>query len=402
MDSAIKNAKSRSVHMLVWNPFVHDARVTNEAITLIKAGYTVRVHALNLPGMTVETETTADGIEVVRYGKKHALKQNKKESPVGFISARLHLITQVLSRVGVHVQMIWALLRSRPDVIHAHDVNMLPTAWLAAALLRCPLVYDAHEISTGREDYDNLTKFVACIEGTLMPRAKGLITTTNMRAKFFARAYGVKRPLVLQNRPRYQQVQESNKIRRVLELDKPWPIVLYQGGLQVGRGLDLLLQAASETPEAYFVFLGSGSLSEKLKDLSKSLQLDNRVYFIPAVPLAELPAYTASADIGVQPIQNTCINHLTTDSNKLFEYVQAGLPVITTDLPEIRKVVKSYDLGLLVPSNDKKELVKALNTLVCDRALRKHYAGKTAEAAFELNWEEQEKDLLELYANVTR
>src|SRR5690606_40482492 len=96
------------------------------------------------------------------------------------------------------------------------------------------------------------------------------------------------------------------------------------------------------------------------------LQLEQPVRFIPTVALPELPSYTASADIGVQPIENTCLNHYTTDSNKLFEYVQAGLPVVASDLPEIRRVVREHDLGVLVPEGNSVALAAALRDLVGD------------------------------------
>jgi glycosyltransferase involved in cell wall biosynthesis len=292
------------------------------------------------------------------------------------------------------------MMRSRPDVVHAHDVNTLPTAWLVAVMTRSPLVYDAHEISTDREGYSSFRSLVGWVEKRLMPRAVGTITTTDTRAKFFARAYGIPRPLVLQNRPRLTAVNHSQRIRDELHLEKPWPIVLYQGGLQQGRGLERLVDVAAQVEKAYFVFIGGGRLESVLKDRARFLQLESRVHFIPTVPLRELPYYTASADIGVQPIENTCLNHFSTDSNKLFEYVVAGLPIVASSLPEIRKVVQKHDLGLLVKPGSTGELVAALRKLLADPALREHYHVNTSRAASELNWEEQEQGLVKLYENI--
>ncbi|MCY1418554.1 D-inositol-3-phosphate glycosyltransferase [compost metagenome] len=125
--------------------------------------------------------------------------------------------------------------------------------------------------------------------------------------------------------------------------------------------------------------------------------MSDRVYFIPTVKLAELPEYTASADIGVQPIENTCFNHFTTDSNKLFEYLVAGLPIIATNLPEIRKVVGKYEVGLLLNGKDTQTLATAVNSLVENPAMRESMASNSERAALELNWEEQENKLVEMY-----
>jgi glycosyltransferase involved in cell wall biosynthesis len=285
-------------------------------------------------------------------------------------------------------------------VVHSHDVNTLPTAWLAAKLSRAKLVYDAHEISTSREGYNSLRKVVGFVEKRLMPSANGTITTTDARAKYFARAYGVERPLVLQNRPRLIESPPSNRIRDELGLAEPWPIVLYQGGLQQGRGLEKLVRTAQHVPDCYFVLIGGGRLTQPLMQLAQELNLQHKVHFIPTVALAELPSYTASADVGVQPIENTCLNHYTTDSNKLFEYVIAGLPVIATDFPEIRRIVRNNDIGLLVPANNEQALGTTIIQLLEDRALRAHFASNARKTAQNLNWESQEKCLVDLYERV--
>jgi glycosyltransferase involved in cell wall biosynthesis len=310
------------------------------------------------------------------------------------------LILRIVARLWTHVGLIFQMIKSQPDIVHAHDVNTLPTGWLVSVLTRSPLIYDAHEISTDREGYASFRSIVGWVEKHLMPRAAASITTTDTRAKFFARAYGVPRPLVLQNRPRYELVERSQRIRNELNLQETWPIVLYQGGLQQGRGLERLVEAAAQVSNSYFVFIGGGRIESVLKELAHSLGLENRVYFIPTVSLADLPSYTASADIGVQPIENTCLNHLSTDSNKLFEYMMAGLPVVASSLPEIRTLVSEHELGLLVEPGSISELAFAICRLVGNDDLRHKFEKNAAIASQHLNWDEQEGALLSLYKDV--
>lgn len=394
-----------TVSMIVWNDFLNDARVLKEAETLQSVGHEVTVFALHTQGVTSRTQVLNSQIKIVRIPRSPFSRPSKLPRRSGVAIDQVGLfgrISRIVARLWTHGMLCWCMARRRADVVHAHDVNVLPTAWLAARLSNARLVYDAHEISTGREGYANFRTLVANIERALMPRAQGTITTTDARAKFFARAYGVARPIVLQNRPRRQAVQVSNRIRSELELKQPWPIVLYQGGLQQGRGLERLVRVAAQVPNTYFIFIGGGRLDASLRSIAAELGLEERVCFIPTVALAELPSYTASADIGVQPIENTCLNHYTTDSNKLFEYVQAGLPVVASDLPEIRRVVKSHDLGLLVHPGNNDSLAAALRTLVEDDARRMRYAENSRAAAAVLNWEAQENNLLALYTRVLR
>ncbi|SDU25494.1 Glycosyltransferase involved in cell wall bisynthesis [Pseudomonas pohangensis] len=388
-----------SVHMLVWNDFCNDARVLKEAQTLQAVGYSVVVHAVHVPGKTAQKEYLDDGIEVRRV----SLSPFKNKSGQSVADAqRQSLVVQVLSRVWAHLSMFRRLAFSRADVIHAHDVNTLPTAWLAAKVSRAKLVYDAHEISSSREGYTGVRTLVSCVERFLMPRAHGCITTTDMRAKFFARAYGIARPVVLQNRPRLSHVARSQRIKDELGLHEPWPVVVYQGGLQQGRGLERLVRVAANVPGAYFVFIGGGRLEAPLRKLADELELAHRVLFIPTVSLADLPEYSASADIGVQPIENTCFNHFTTDSNKLFEYVQARLPVVASAFPEIRRVLRTHDLGILVPAGNCEALEAALRELVVDETERRYYSARAQQAAAALSWESQEFVLIGLYDQILR
>ncbi len=128
--------------------------------------------------------------------------------------------------------------------------------------------------------------------------------------------------------------------------------------------------------------------------------LQSFVHFIPTVPLAELLAWTASADIGVQPIRNTCLNHLSTDSNKLFEYVMAGLPVVASNFPEIRRVVRAYEIGLLFDPEIPGALQDSLGRLVADPPLRSRLAANARASAHALSWETQEAALVALYDRV--
>ncbi|MGT3070934.1 glycosyltransferase family 4 protein [Pseudomonas putida] len=397
------------IAMVVWNEFLNDARVLKEAETLQRSGYQVCVFALHTPGLTKAHERLSDGIEVVRIARSPFWKWRKSAAnkvPNNGSSANKikvgikHQILRIITRAWTHLCLMVQMLRYRADVVHAHDVNTLPTAWLAAKLGKSQLVYDAHEISTSREGYSSFRRLVALVEKWLMPKADGTITTTDARAKFFARAYNVKRPTVLQNRPRFTPCDATDRIRKELGLNEPWPIILYQGGLQQGRGLEKLINSVSLVPDAYFVFIGGGRLTQSLIQLSSDKGLNNRVYFIPTVSLADLPSYTASADIGVQPIENTCLNHYTTDSNKLFEYLTAGLPVVATNFPEIRKIVHRNEVGTLVPHNDALALAAALNELVSNTTLRSTFSRNARITAHHLNWEEQESRLIELYEHV--
>lgn len=144
---------------------------------------------------------------------------------------------------------------------------------------------------------------------------------------------------------------------------------MYQGGIQVGRGLEKLIEAMDYINEGHLVFIGDGKFKNELKIKAKQSLETKRIHFIDKVPLADLPSYTKDAFIGFQVLQNICYNHFSASSNKLFEYIMAEIPVIACDFPEISKVVNQNKVGIVVDSHDNKDIANAVNKIVNDKKL---------------------------------
>lgn len=412
------------VAMTVWNEFLTDARVTKEAETLVAAGYAVTVIAIHTPGKTESREMHSSGFEVVRVAKAVPIflraifmfpyyvrvflararrklmgGELKKPEPPSASSYMRRFVSAIGMTLGSW-RMMRAAMRSGADVYHVHDANTLLAGWIASRLTRKPFVYDAHEISTDREGYGGLSKAVYFIEKRLMPEAADTITTTDMRADHFVAAYDISRPTVLQNRPRFQSLPEERRMRFELGIAPDRFIVLYQGGLQPGRGLRNLVSVAAEIPEADFVLIGGGRQAPELVELVARHSLQGRVHIVPTVPLRDLPSYTADADIGVQVLRNTCLNHWTTDSNKLFEYIMSGVPVVASNFPEISKVVNSGPYGLLVEPDNLNQIGTAIRRMIGDESFRLQCRRRCLDDARKWSWEAQEHALLALYERV--
>jgi glycosyltransferase involved in cell wall biosynthesis len=408
--------------MLVWNEFLHDARVTKEAETLVNAGYAVTVLALHVPEKNLLRETHSSGFEIVRVSrpilfffrgiKARLLSKNRSSSAKtktvnsnssasnSFFSTQIRPLIEPFSRFLTHLRLIYTAVSLKADIYHAHDFNVLLTTWIAAKIRSAPLVYDAHEISSDREGYQNSRWLIHHLEKWLVHQVDFMLTTTDARASFFQETYNIPKPLVLQNRPRFQIIEPNHSLRHSLGLEKPFPIVLYQGGIQPGRGLRNLIQAATQVEEAYFVLMGWGRQEAEIRDLIEKNQLRDRAFIHPAVPLEQLLTYTASADIGIQILRNTCLNHYTTDSNKLFEYLMAGLPVVASDFPEIRKIVHQYQVGFCVDPENIDEIAAKINQFLTQKDLYQAYKGNALKAAQFLNWEAQEVELINAYSQL--
>ena len=409
--------------MVLWNGFVNDARVLREAHTVCQDGANVQITAVLTPARLVRTENICEGICVERVARHVPVLSRALLAPRQVLRRFRSLLARIMSvksrvirsgpvrwwqidrrltlfveEVGINFRMFRSVCRFRPDVVHAHDVNTLIPAWLAARRCGAKLIYDAHEISADREGYKGRVWLIKIVERLVGRNADGLITTTQARADWFARSYGYQNVVVLQNRPVERIVNNVDLIRKRLDLSEDQVVVLYQGGLQWGRGLRNLVQAVAGISKAELVLIGDGIQRKSLETFAE--ELPARVHFVGQVSLEELPEWTASADIGVQCLRNTCLNHFTTDSNKLFEYVMGGLPVVASDFPEIRSLVTEWDLGFLVDPDNISSLRQAIETLVRDKDMRSKYSRNARAARKSLNWASQSNELSKLYKRV--
>jgi len=408
--------KILKVCMLVWNDMRHDARVSKEAKTLSDAGYNVTVLCISTPGITKSYEKHDYGFSIKRIsryffdeidGKYFERRKNRNltkgkrihtaKNPIGLLRISFLMTCRLFS----HVKILNKAFFMNADVYHAHDINVLPSLWLCAKLRRKPIVYDAHEISTSREGYQKVSKIVRKLENFLTKRVSAMITTTDMRANIFVNDYGCKRPIVLQNRPLWFEAAKTIKLRAEFNVSEDKCIVLYQGGIQAGRGLHNIVKAAANIENCCFVFIGSGRLKSELIQLVADLNISDRVKFKDTVPFEELPELTASADIGMQVLQNTCLNHYSTDSNKLFEYIMCGVPAVVSDFPEIRKVTEKVGSGILVDPDDIADITAGIKKLSSNAELRNLMAQNCKDHSKEFSWEEQEYKLIGLYADLT-
>jgi glycosyltransferase involved in cell wall biosynthesis len=180
------------------------------------------------------------------------------------------------------------------------------------------------------------------------------------------RRFGVARPLVLLNCPP-RPIAPPARVRRIsaaLGLPDDRQIVLYHGGFSPGRGIEQLIDAIGQVPEATLVLMGYGSLQATIEARVAAAELVDRVRVLPAVPQEELIAWIAGADVAAMPIQPTTLNHQLTVPNKLFEAMAAGVPVVASDLPGMAPIVRETGCGLLVDPTDPVALAVAIRTVL--------------------------------------
>lgn len=308
------------------------------------------------------------------------------DGPEGFPAA-LSLLTQPTGAGPGYFWRVHRRLSGRipaARVYHASDLYVLPALARAARRHGGRLVFDARELyphvaSTRGRPW--VSAFWRRLQHRYIRRADHVFTVSGRIADHLADAHGIPRPTLLPNVPPPEAVPRTETLRRHAGLGPEAVIVLHQGQMRADRGCHVLVEAVARVPEAHLVFLGGGPEQPALAARAEALGLADRVRFVPSVPPDALLAVTAGADVGVTLLEDTCLNHRYALPNKLFEYLAAGVPVLGSDLPEVRDVVTGHDVGLVADAADPAAVAEALGRMVRDAAARARWAAN-APAVF--------------------
>lgn len=367
------------------NPFEFDSRFLNSAKSLAMDGHTLRI--LGWPGPDLpERETLAPGVELQRLDIDRRISTGLRplprpvraaisraigldpeaivlpaEAPIGLDRLR-HPIRRTLELIAnVRRAGPWtkAVLAAAPEteVFHAQSLIVLPVVHEAALTLGGRFVYDVADYHTEAARLARMPGPVREMfrrrERSLARDAAGFLAVSEPVAKLVQDRWGVQKPAVLFNCPPAWRQDEpgpivSSRIRDRLGLAAGRPVVLYQGGFSVDRGIEELAAAAREPAlrdqDAAVVFMGYGRLEGYIRD--QVAQQPDRVYLLPAVPPAELLEWTASADVSFVGQPPRTLNQKMNLPNKLFESIMAGVPVVVSNSNEQCRLVKEEGIGV--------------------------------------------------------
>ena len=375
------------VTMIVLNNMAHDARVRKQARTLANAGHQVTVLALK--DDSVPATECIDGFEIMRIGLA------SRPWGLGAI-ARLIKLVEYLLRCSL------VALQTNAQVYHAHDANTLPIGWLAARLRRAALVYDSHEFERGRNwgasNLPALFRRLWVLPEQLFIRSADLVITVSTSiAEQLRQIYRIQRPLVILNCPEYHRPATSDRLRQDLAIGHDQKIVVYQGAVSANRGIEPLIEGAMLLPDIVVVVIGDGPQLPSLQRWVEQRGWQSRVYFTGYVSLEQLSSYTASADVGAALFQNVGLSHFFSLPNKLFEYLQAGLPVIVSNFPEMRSVVEQSGAGVSVSPTSPAEIAQGLQSILDDPARRAQLSAHAYQAGKVYQWANEAEKLLDAY-----
>jgi len=372
----------------------NDVRVMREAEALVGAGFAVSIVDIESDPMRPKEEALR-GVCFKHLSVSSEFATTRFTKWIFFRIARMFLSS------------IHHLMSIQADIYHAHDEATLPACAIVACLRRKPLIFDAHELPLNETSirWRWLLLLLTGVLKLVLPRCAGVITVSPPIAGEIHKSYHPRSVTIVRNILPYQSVENSDRLRQTLGLGPQVRIALYQGVLQANRGLKKLISAAHFLEsEIVIVLMGQDAKGsrEHLTEFIISEGLEDRVKLLPAVPYEELLSWTASADVGLiiyDPAYS--LNVRMCLPNKFFEYLMAGLPVLSSELVAVAELLQTYKMGRVTSSLEPSEVGMALNSLLADHAALSEMRANTQQVAREtLCWEKESTHLLKLYQTI--
>lgn len=293
-------------------------------------------------------------------------------------------------------------LTDRPaEIYHASDLYVLPALASAAQRHDASLIYDAREWYAGLDSAFRrpwVGWIWASVEQRYAPRCDRVLTVNDAIADRLAAERGIPRPTVVRNVAERAERRPTGALRARLGVPGDRPLALYQGLFRTGRGLHALVDAMADVPEADLVLIGEGDQEDSLRALAAD-RLPGRAHFVAFTPPDALRALTPDADVGViiaEPLTESLRMGL---PNKLFEYAEAGLPVLAGNgIEPLRAIIERTGAGETVDPTDRPALVAALRRMLLEDAARERYRTGLASLQAEFTPERETAAFLDAYA----
>lgn len=332
------------------------------------------------------------GFKVKCIGRRLKGSPELRERPYKLRRYRMLFTGGPLFYACFNVRLFVTLLFAKsPALFISNDLDTLAANKLAGRIRRVPLIYDSHELFTQVPELIHRKRVQAVwkwIEYILVPKLQHALTVNYSIATMYRRLYGT-RFRVVRNVP--ERIEYTPPEGRA----DGKQIIIYQGALNVGRGLELVIDAMEYLPDAIFLVLGSGDIEDELKQRVRKKKLDERVEFRGRVLPEDLFELTMSADLGISLEEDMGLSYRYSLPNKIFDYIQCRVPVLCSALPEMSRIVDSYGIGISTGEKEPEKIARIIRYM-----LRERSGGMWREAldraADDLCWEKESAVYLEL------
>ena len=355
----------KRIIVTVSNDLVTDQRVHKMCCTLIEMGY-----------------------DLLLIGRKHGSQETLYRD---YATKRISMLFHrgFLFYAELNLRLFFLLLFTKKEVLFSNDLDTLIPNYFVAKLQRKELIFDSHELFSEIPELKHrklIKQFWLTIERWILPKLTKVITVSDAIKKHYKNLYGIE-AVVIRNLPLEKSVHQQSF---------PFPtenknIILYQGAVNIGRGIELMLETIKLLDNCVLVIIGTGDIIEVLKQKVSRQTLENKVRFMGKVLPKDLKQFTPNATIGLSLEEDIGLNYRYALPNKLFDYIQAEVPVIVADLPEMKKLVETYQVGEILWERSPKSLAKLILKVISN-----NYTIALQKAKRELTWTREKDKLIRL------
>jgi glycosyltransferase involved in cell wall biosynthesis len=299
------------------------------------------------------------------------------------------------------IRLFLYLLFHKADVLVANDLDTLLPNFLLSKIKHSVIVYDSHELFCEVPELQSNPFKKKCwkqLERWVFPKLKYVFTVNNSIAKIYSEEYNVE-VKVVRNIPLLCNQKNIERVsKQQLGIPDGLKIIVLQGaGINIDRGAEEAVLAMQYVENVLLLIIGRGDVMDVLKELVKTYSLEHKVKFTGKVPFQKLMQYTLHADLGLTLDKDTNINYRYSLPNKVFDYIHAGVPVLSSNLIEIITIIDQYSVGATITSHDPKHIAEKMKAILMDENRLQMWKKNTKIASEKLNWELEEQQLIEVY-----
>jgi glycosyltransferase involved in cell wall biosynthesis len=340
----------RNIIILLRGRINYDSRVQKEIDTLISLGFKIKLIVWSFDPILYKKE----GVEIID------------------INLSDHNIPHKALFTFLKIIKLWYLSakivkQEYFDYLHCNDLDTLGALFFLPKAYYSRIIYDAHELFPERFPINSIRhKIWNYIEKQLIKKVNTIIVPEFNRAKYLKEKYNLRKiPYVINNFPKYQSIS-SGGLKKELNIPREKIRLCYHGVIGPDREVESIIESLKYLPKNFIIiFFGYsyGHYLDRLNKFIKDKSLTDRVFFYGKVPLKETISTVAQCNIGIALYKNTGINNYYCAPNKVFDYIMAGLQVITNDYPSLR-MLSNYKFIRLINHVDPNTIAECVQDLV--------------------------------------
>ena len=329
------------------------------------------------------------GYEILLIGRK---LKNSPDSEFSYKTIRFNLLFNrgFLFYAVYNMRLFIELFFRKKTILYANDLDTLLPNYLISRLSKTKLIYDSHEYFTEVPELINRPRtraFWLKLEKYIFPKLKNVITVNYKIAEYYTSKYKV--PVtVIRNIPQSFKIKNPEQFT---QWDKKYKFIIYQGSLNLGRGLELIIDSMLHLKGYRLLIAGEGDISDKLKYQVERLHLQEQVVFLGRILPGKLKSITKQAELGLSLEEDLGLNYRYCLPNKVFDYIHAGIPVLVSELPLLKELIDENKIGTCLLQRNPAALAAQIENMILNKD---KYLNGIEQCKAKYNWENEKKSLI--------